>query len=98
MKFTEPSHGGRAPIDSSAASRTQARQGIGLEAHRGRIAGQCQGRHYIGFHVVEIQRLARAAPLLPPARSRGDSRQRFDLCEIGALRGTWDAKLFTDLE
>src|ERR1700689_2843226 len=48
----------------------------------------------VAFHVVEIQRLTRAAPLLRPARAGGDAGEGLDL----AQRARRNIELVADLE
>src|SRR5579863_10650754 len=95
MKFAEPSHRLRAAINSRAASGAQTGERVRFETHGRHIARQCEHTLDIRLHIVEIERLARTAPLLRPSRTCRDSGQRFDFQEISiALQ----LELLADLE
>src|SRR5208282_4097228 len=94
MQFTQPADRHGAAEYPRRAPRTQARKRLRLEAHRGCIAGERQQIEDIRLDVIEIDRLASAAPLLGPACAGGQSAQRFDLLQGGAAR----VELIADLE
>src|SRR3981189_742248 len=98
MTLPPPSPRLRSAINSRSASRTQTGQRIRFETHRGRIARQCQHTLHVRLHIVEIERLARTAPLFRPACARRDSGQRFDLLEIAVLAPALQLELLADFE
>src|ERR1700722_3601706 len=98
MKLTEPSHGLGAAINSRGASRTQAVQGFRLESRVGGVAGETQRAERVALHIVEIQCLARVAPLFRPTRAGRDRGERFDLLEFARPSIAMDVKFFADLE
>src|ERR1700722_2915588 len=98
MYFSQPANRRRATIDSRRAPGAQTIQGTGFETHRRSIARQRQQALHIRLHVVDIQRFARTAPLLRPARTRRNSSQRFNLRESAALLRSLEAEFLAHLK
>jgi hypothetical protein len=98
VEFAQPSDGGRAAINSCRASRAQTIQRLRHEAHGRDIARERQRTLHVPFHVVEIQRFARNAPLLRPARTRRNPGKRFNFLEVAALLPAVHDEFFADLE
>src|ERR1700722_11866193 len=98
MKLTQPSHGQCAAVNSRGASRTQAAQGFWLEPQVGSIAGETQRTERVTLHIVEIQSLARTAPLFRPTRARCDGGERFDLLELARAFTALHVEFLADLE
>src|ERR1700733_8654944 len=94
MQLTNPADGNIVAPDARATPRPKAAQRIGLEAQLAHIAREREHALDVPFHVIEIERLTRAAPLLRPARTGGDAGERLDL----AKRAARHVELIADLE
>ena len=94
MHLAQPADG-RAAKNPRRASGPQARQLAGLEVKCRCIAGQRQHAEQIRLHVIEVERLARTAPLLRPPRARGNAGECFDFLQFALRR---QHELLADLE
>src|ERR1700677_1380573 len=94
MQLTDPADRNIIAPDARGAPRPKTAQRIGLEAQLSYTARERAHALAVAFHIVEIERLTRAAPLLRPARAGGDAGERLDL----AQRATRNVELVADLE
>src|ERR1700723_2492419 len=98
MYSAEPADRRRAPIDSRSAPGAQTIEPVRFETHRRSIARQCQQALHIRLYIVKIQRFARTAPLLRPARASRNAGQRFNLRESAALLRSLQPEFLAHLE